>query len=299
MTVAELISDLGALRAQDAVRERLARALGDPTLELNFGAAPAEPVRDGRAVTVVDEDGRPVGALVYDPAVAGDPKLLEAAVSVARLATANARLEREVATAVDEVAASRRRLVEAGLEQRRRLEAELRVGAERRLTDAAQRLDRIAANGAATAQLSQLGSALEQALDDLHRFAQGVHPRALTEHGLLTALRELADTMPLPVCLEFPASDAPADVEASAYFVCAEALANITKHARATATAITVASQDGALDVTVVDDGVGAADPDNGTGLRGLADRIEALGGSFEVHSPRGAGTRLHVRIPL
>ena len=297
--VAELVSDLGSLGALDAVRERLARALGDPTLVLTLGAAPADAARNGRAVTIVEDGGQQVAALVHDRELAVDPQLLGTAVSVARLAAANVRLQHEVASAVNDVAASRRRLVEAGLEQRRRLEADLRAGAERRLAAVAGRLERIATNGGAAAQLSELGASLERARDDLHRFAQGVHPRALTEHGLAAALRDLADSMPMSVCLQLPARDAPADVEASAYFLCAEALANITKHAHATSVQITISAEDGALEVTVLDDGVGGADRAGGTGLRGLADRIEALGGSFEVHSPRGAGSGLHARIPL
>jgi signal transduction histidine kinase len=296
--VADLVSDLGSLRAVDAVRDRLARALGDPALTLSIGEPPTPPPH-GRTVTIVDEGGQPVGALVYDPTVAGDPQLLDAAVSVARLAADNARLERDVALAMDEVAASRRRLVEAGLEQRRRVEADLRGGAEQRLADVARRLDEIAANAGECGQLAELGASLERARDDLHRFAQGVHPCALTEEGLPVALRDLADSTSLPVRLVLRASGATADVEASAYFLCAEALANITKHANATAVEIGVRENEGALDVTVHDDGIGAADPAGGTGLRGLADRIAALGGSFEVQSPPGAGTWIHARIPL
>jgi signal transduction histidine kinase len=167
------------------------------------------------------------------------------------------------------------------------------------LAAVARRLERVAMNGGAAAQLSELGASLERARDDLHRFAQGVHPRALIEHGLPAALRDLADSMPMSVRLRLPARDAPADFEASAHFLCAEALANITKHAQATSVEITISVEDGALDVTVLDDGVGGADPEVGTGLRGLADRIEALGGIFEAHSTRGAGTALHARIPL
>jgi signal transduction histidine kinase len=297
--VAELVSDLGSLGALDAVRERLARAIGDPTLVLALGAAPADAVRNGRVVTILDDGGQQVAALVHDGELAVDPQLLGTAVSVARLAAASARLQGEVASAVNDVSASRRRLVEAGLEQRRRLEADLRAGAERRLAAVAGRLERVATNGGAAAELSELGASLERARDDLHRFAQGVHPRALTEQGLAAALRDVADSMPMSVRLRLPARNAPADVEATAYFLCAEALANITKHAEATSVQITISAKDGALDVTVLDDGVGGANPAGGTGLRGLADRIEALGGCFELHSPCGAGTRLHARIPL
>jgi signal transduction histidine kinase len=295
--VAELVADLGSLQAPDALREQLARALGDPDLEVMFGDPPGV-VAAGRVVTAVDDDGRHVAALVHDPAVGDDQRLLNAAASVARLAAANVRLQREVAGTVEEVAASRRRLVEAGIEQRRRLGVELRDGAERRLAGVAQRLDRIAANGAAP-QLDEVRAGLVRAREDLHGFAQGVHPRSLTEHGLAAAVREIAAAMPLRVDLDVTPDRLAPNVEAAAYFLCAEALANIGKHARATAVKVAIRRDEAAIEVEVEDDGAGGADPAGGSGLRGLADRIRALDGTFDVQSPEGRGTRLHARIPL
>jgi signal transduction histidine kinase len=293
----ELVADLGSLQTPGVLRERLARALGDPDLELMFGDPPGDVVA-GRVVTPIEDDGRHVAALVHDPGVADDQRLLNAAASVARLAAANVRLEHEIAGTVEDVAASRRRLVEAGIEQRRRLGVELGDGAERRLADVARRLDRMAANGAAP-QLDEVRAGLARAREDLHGFAQGVHPRSLTEHGLAAAVREIAAAMPLRIDLDVTPDRLAPNVEAATYFVCAEALANVGKHARAMAVRVAVRRDGGAIDVEVDDDGTGGADPVGGSGLRGLADRIRALDGTFDVQSPDGRGTRLHARIPL
>lgn len=295
--VAELAADLGSLQAPDALRERLARALGDPDLEFIIGDPPGT-VAGGRIVTAITDEGRHVAALVHDRAIADDQRLLHAAVSVGRLAAANSRLQHEVVGAIEDVAASRRRLVEAGIEQRRRLGVELRDGAERRLADVAQRLDRLAANGAAP-QLDEVRSGLARAREDLHGFAQGIHPRSLTEQGLAAALGEIAAAMPLRVDLDVTPERLLPNVEAATYFVCAEALANVGKHARATVVTVGVRRVDMAIEIEIDDDGAGGADPAGGSGLRGLADRIRALDGTLDVQSPAGRGTRLHARIPL
>jgi len=208
------------------------------------------------------------------------------------------RLQHEVAVAVQDVAASRRRLVEAGIEQRRRLGVDLRDGAERRLEGVEQRLERTAASGAAP-QLDEIRAGLARAREDLHGFAQGIHPRSLTEFGLAAAVREIAAAMPLRVDLDVTPDRFAPNVEAATYFLCAEALANIGKHARATTVTVAMRRDDGMIDVEVDDDGAGGADPARGSGLRGLADRIRALDGTFDVHSADGRGTRLHARIPL
>jgi signal transduction histidine kinase len=295
--VAELVADLGSLQAPAALRDRLARALGDPELELTFGDPPGD-VAAGRVVAAITDEGRPVAALVHDRAVGDDQPLLSAAESVARLAAANARLQHEVAVAVQDVAASRRRLVEAGIEQRRRLGVDLRDGAERRLEGVEQRLERTAASGAAP-QLDEIRAGLARAREDLHGFAQGIHPRSLTEFGLAAAVSEIAAAMPLRVDLDVTPDRFAPNVEAATYFLCAEALANIGKHARATTVTVAIRRDDGMIDVEVDDDGAGGADPARGSGLRGLADRIRALDGTFGVHSADGRGTRLHARIPL
>jgi signal transduction histidine kinase len=256
-------------------------------------------------VTPIEVDGRRIGVLVHDPAVLEDPGLLESVGSAARLAASNARLQAEVRAQVAQVAASRRRLVEVGDEERRRLERRLREGAEQRLEVLADSLARgrvfaeRSASGEVGAHLERADRQLGRTIEELHELARGLHPRALEESGLAGALTELARQSPVPIELDVTAGRLPRDAEAAAYFVCSEALANLAKHARATSGVITVANRHGRLEVEVVDDGVGGAQARNGTGLRGLADRVEALGGRLTVASSEGKGTRLTAEIPL
>jgi signal transduction histidine kinase len=311
--VAELVADLGTLERPGTLRGRLARALGDPELALGYRAPgdngyadeagqplPLPARHQGRSVTYVDDGGQPVAVLVHDRALLDDPQLLAAAASAARLAARNARLQGEVRAGVAEVAASRRRLVEAGIEQRCRLEGELRVGAERRLAAVAGRLNRlIAAHDAARGDsLAEVAAGVERARDDLYRFAQGIHPAILTEHGLAAALAEAGALMPHYVALDVPPGRLPPSVEATIYFMCMEALANVGKHAAASQVHIRVRHREASVEVTITDDGCGGADPTGG-GLRGLTDRIQALGGRLEVDSPEGGGTRLEATIPV
>ena len=194
-------------------------------------------------VTVVEEGGTPVAALVHDPASLRDETLASSVDAAVRLALANVRLQAEVAARVREVAASRRRLVETGDEQRRRLREQLRGGAEQTLSEVSADLSALASGrqGETGATLHALASELDAARADLERFAQGVHPRALTEHGLSAALGELASQAAVPVVLDVPRQRFPAPQEAAAYFVCSEGLANVAKYARASGAQIGVA----------------------------------------------------------
>ena len=155
------------------------------------------------------------------------------------------------------------------------------------------------AQGETAAALGALVAELDAARTDLARFAQGVHPRALTEQGLHAALSELADQAAVPVALDVPDRRFPAPQEAAAFFVCSEGLANVAKYAEASGVRIAVAAIGPRLVVRVVDDGPGGADTARGSGLRGLADRVEALGGTLSVASPPGAGTRLEAELPI
>jgi signal transduction histidine kinase len=218
-----------------------------------------------------------------------------------RLALANVRLQADVAARVRDVAASRRRLVEAGDEQRRRLREQLRGGAEHALGEVSSDLVALAAgrDGETAETLVALVTELDAARADLARFAQGVHPRTLTEDGLAGALGELASQAAVPVLLDVPQRRFPGPQEAAAYFVCSEGLANVAKYAEASSARIAVAALGPRLVVRVADDGVGGANPACGSGLRGLADRVEALGGTLSVMSPLGAGTRLEAELPI
>jgi signal transduction histidine kinase len=312
--VADLVVELGEARS-GTVRGELSRALGDPSLEIGYwlpdravfvdteGRVLALPdAGSGRSVTVVEREGQPVAALIHDPAVLEDPGLLEAVTSAAQLAAANTRLRAEVQARVEELAASRRRILEAGDEERRRLEHRLHEGAEAQLGKLAGTLRRGQGSASGEQTRSQIAHAEEQlggTREELGRLAQGLHPRVLAEHGLADALAVLAKDLPLPVEIKVTGNQLPPPVAAAAYFVCAEALTNTAKHAAAARVTVAVTASDGRVRVEIADDGVGGADPARGSGLRGLADRVATLGGTLQVQSVPGRGTRLAADIPL
>ena len=311
--VTDLVVELGEARSV-TLRDQLARALGDPTLEVGYllpeaggyvdaegrGLVFPEP-EAGRSVTLVERDGRPVVALVHDPAVLDDPALVEAVGSAARLAAANARLQAEVRARLVELQASRRRLLQADDEERQRLERRLRERAERRLVALSGTLERIRVR-AGPAAAEPLGRAQEQlagTIDELHELASGLHPRVLAEQGLEGALEALAARSPIPVDVASTGPRLPQPVAVAIYFVCSEALANVAKYGSASRVRIAVGRRGGVATVEVSDDGVGGADPVRGTGLRGLADRVETLGGTLRIQSEPGRGTLLAAEIPL
>jgi signal transduction histidine kinase len=204
-----------------------------------------------------------------------------------------------------ELAASRRRIVTAADEARRRIERDLHDGTQQRLVSlglAARtaETDVTAGRDDLRGELSRIAAGLADAVTDLQEFSRGIHPAALSERGLGPALRTLARRSAVPVDLEVSTSArCPEPVEIAAYYVASEALANAMKHALATRVEISLAVRDGSLLLSVRDDGVGGADPARGSGLAGLADRVEALGGSIQVRSAVGAGTHITVDLPL
>jgi PAS domain S-box-containing protein len=209
------------------------------------------------------------------------------------------------ADAYDKLAASRARVVEAGDAERRRLERNLHDGAQQQLVSLAVQLRLVEArleSDPATAR-RDLAAAREQlgyALEELRELARGIHPAILTDGGLAPALSALAMRAPLPVEItEVPGERLPEPVEAAAYYLIAEAITNVAKHARASHVAVSVRRDDGRLLVNVADDGVGGADAAGGSGLNGLADRVEALHGRLRIDSPRGGGTRIDAQIPV
>jgi signal transduction histidine kinase len=312
--VADLVVELGEARS-DTLGGELSRALGDPSLEIGYwladravfvdaeGRVLALPaVGSGRSVTIVEREGQPVAVLVHDPAVLEDPGLLEAVTSAARLAASNARLRAEVQARVVELAASRRRILEARDEERRRLERRLHQGAEARLGELAgtlRRGRRSASHERTRQQIARAEDQLIRTLEELRRLAHGLHPRILSEHGLQGALATLAKDLALPVEIKVRGNQLPEQVAVAAYFVCAEALTNVAKHAAAAHVTVAVTAGDGRVRVEIVDDGVGGADPARGSGMRGLADRVETFGGTLQVESVPGHGTRLAAEIPL
>jgi signal transduction histidine kinase len=200
--------------------------------------------------------------------------------------------------------ASRARIVEAGDTARRQIERDLHDGAQQRLVGLALSLrlarDKLESDPeAAAALLDEAGAELALATDELRELARGIHPAVLSDRGLGAALEALAKRSPVSVTLNQSLDgEIPPHVESAAYFVVAEALTNVARHSGATAAEVSVARRNGALLVAVVDSGRGGADP-AGSGLRGLADRVQALEGELEVESDSGAGTAIHARIPL
>ncbi len=203
------------------------------------------------------------------------------------------------------LAASRARLLAAADASRRQVQRDLHDGAQQRLmqTILGLKLARDAAAGHACPAAPDIDEALlqaERAKAELHDLVRGVLPASLTRHGLRAALESLTDSLPLEVALDVDARRPPAPVETAAYFVVAEALTNVAKHARVdSATVRAVIAENGAMQLEISDEGRGGADARGGTGLRGLADRVEAGGGSLEVDSPPGGGTRIRALIPV
>jgi signal transduction histidine kinase len=315
--VTRLVVDLGQDTEVGTLRGQLARALGDQSVAIAYwlpevksyvddlGAPVQLPgLGSGRAVTVIEQHGERIAALVHDATVLDDPGLIDAVASAARIALSNVRLQAEVRRHVADLDASRRRIIEASDAQRRRLQRQLRHGVGQRLTDvqehlgladleAGSRLDR-----AVSASLEEAERVLHEAQVELQELAAGIHPALLTEQGLGPALSTLAERAAVPVRLVVRADRLPAAVETAVYFVCSEALANVGKYARASRVDVEVRAEGNLLTVLIADDGVGGANPSGGSGLKGMADRVEGLGGRLVVESPAGRGTRLVVRIP-
>jgi signal transduction histidine kinase len=215
------------------------------------------------------------------------------------------RLNAELQARLEDLAASRARIVTAGDVERRRLERNLHDGAQQRLVSLALSLRLALAKlgsddpVAARALLAGAGEELTVALDELRELARGLHPAVLADRGLRAAVEMLAGRAPVLVEIdEIPTERLPEPVEAAAYYLIAEALTNVAKYARASTARVRVARRGAGIVVEISDDGIGGADPGNGSGLRGLADRVEALGGSLHVESPVGRGTSLRAEIP-
>ena len=314
--VTRLVVDLGD-PPRAGIRGRLAEALADPSLELAYWFPEAGYVDEigrrihvpaagsGRAVTILEQQGERVGALIHHPAAFDDPVLLRAVATAARIALANVRLQADVRRHLDELEASRRRLLETSDAQSRRLELLLRQGVGRQLSDLREVLERARADRgpsgtvAAGALLTDAQHELEEAQHDLERLATGVRPLVLAEQGIGAALSALAERSGVPVRLSATPGRLPERVETAVYFVCAEAIANVQKYAHASGVDLEVRVEVGSVVVVVADDGVGGADPSAGSGLEGLRDRIEAMGGRLSIDSPHGHGTRIVAAIPL
>jgi len=308
--VGDLVVELNRVKP-GRVREALARAVGDPTLEVGLWLPDRQawvdeqgeplhlPPDEGRHATYI---GERLAVVVHDHDLVDQPALLEAAGSAARLALENARLQAELRAQLVELSESRARIVRAGDEERRRLERDLHDGAQQRLLALGMGLQLLHRHVDPSVEelLAESEHELQQALRELRELAHGIHPAALTDNGLGDAVRTLAQRAPVPVTVEIDKrmGRLPGHVETAAYFVVAEALTNIAKYANASEAWITVDRRNGNAHIEIRDNGNGGATPDDGTGLKGLTDRVGALDGHLTIESPPGHGTRVTAEIP-
>ncbi len=326
-TIAGLTAQLSGGAEAGVVRDALRAALHDPTLDiLDLSASDAAPTGDGNAAAgsadeagngaesplphgqpadrlvefIRSEAGAPIAVVLADPSLARYRGLFDAAVQTSGLALKNAELQARAARAeLEQVRASRARIVEAGLAERRRLERDLHDGAQQHLLALAAQLSAAMTRTADP----QAKAAFEQARDEMHivlgklrDLAHGIHPALLSHGGLAAALDDIAERLPLPVRVSASGSRATPAAEATAYFVACEALANVVKHAGASGATVLVRIDKSALEMEIADDGIGGVS--DGQGLANMRDRVSALDGELTVHSPPGHGTHLKVRIP-
>jgi signal transduction histidine kinase len=301
------------LRTEGAtsLRERLARVLGDPTLDVAYrlrdgryvdsAGRPLElPQGPNRAVTLVTAGGEEVAALVHDPALLDEPALVESVRATAGLVLENERLAADVRSQLAEVRASRARIVAATDAERRRIERNLHDGAQQRLVTLSLVLGLAASrnDAADSSVLARAQDEVEEAIVELRELARGIHPTLLREQGLEAAVEALARRAPLPVTVEGSVGDRlPDPVELAAYFLVSEGLTNVVKYASASQVRVRLSREADTLRVAVADDGSGGARAAADSGLAGLRDRLEALDATLVVESEPGCGTTLSAEI--
>ena len=300
------------------LQEPLARALHDPTLSIAYwlpqygawadqaGHQVSLPTDgDDRAVRLITHDGVPVAALDFHPSLEHDePELLDSVVAAAAIALENARLQSQLRAQLIELQDSRGRVLEAGRTERQRLERNLHDGAQQRLVALSLELGMIEQASPDTSPeketLRRVRAEVSESLAELRAVSRGIYPAVLTGHGLSVALQSLAARAPCPLDLDVAVHERlPEPIEVAAYFIVSESLANIGKHSQATHATVRVARTGDSVIVDVRDNGVGGADTEDGTGLRGLADRVEALGGTLKIWSPIDGGTRITAELPV
>jgi len=318
------VADLMRITREGADRglwaESLARTLRDASVRVYWWDEERAGYFDASGVAIEEIDthgshsvlpvasplGVPIALIRHDRVLTDNMRLLDGVSSALRLSVDNGRLRSEVERTLEHVRQSRQRIVEAGVEARRRIERDLHDGAQQRLVSLGMGL-RLAANRAAELGDERLAAALETAIDELaeglrelRELAHGIHPSLLSAGGLALAVPELAGRCPVPIEIDVQAEGRlPEIVESTAYFAVAELLANVAKHSRATRGWVRAHIVDDELVLVVRDNGMGGASLDHGTGMLGIADRIDAVGGSLDLHSPAGAGTTVTLRIPL
>jgi signal transduction histidine kinase len=315
-SVAGLVVELGGPSASTDLRSALARALGDPSLQLAYWLPAEEAWVDGegtmvklpdadsgRSATFVERDQQPIAVVLHDPVLEHNAELVRSVCAAASLTLENERLQAELRARLLELQASRARLVQATDAERRRIERDLHDGTQQRLVSIAMSLglleSRLPPQGTARPLVHETREALALALAELRELTHGINPPLLTERGLAAALDELCRRAALPTRLELTLDRRfPDQIESAAYFVTSEALTNAAKHSHGTEVSVIASYDAQSLTVEIADDGIGGATTAGGSGLRGLADRVEALGGRFTVSSPPGRGTTLRAKLP-
>jgi len=313
-SIGDLVKELRAAPAD--LTPALARALRDPSVTLLYwlpqydswvdrDGAPAELPGPAarRAATIIRRDGEPVAALVHHPALTEEPDLLDAVAAAAEMVLDNGRLRAELQASLAEVRGSRARVLEAGRRERRRLERDLHDGAQQRLVGLSLRLglleSQLGADQAARQAIAEAKQEVATSLTELRDIARGLYPAVLSGHGLAVALESVAAQAPVPVRLTVDLRDRlPEPIEVAAYYVVCESLTNVGRHAAGAGATVHIERAGDTVVVEVADDGPGGADTARGSGLRGLADRVEALGGTLRVWSPAGGGTRVRAELP-
>ena len=312
-TVADLLVELHADPAPSELPALFGSALRDPSLTLAYWLPQYETWADldghtvtlpaDRATTMIERDGVRLAALVHDQSLKDEPELLAAVSAAAGIALENGRLQAELRAHLEELRGSRERVLQASQQERQRLERNLHDGAQQRLIalslDLSMLENRLGADSDARAQIDQARQEIAQSLEELRAVAHGLHPAVVSGHGLAVALESLAARAPVPVRMTVELEErVDEQLEVAAYYVVSESLANVGKHAQARSATIAVTRANGQLVVEVVDDGIGGADSEAGSGLRGLADRVEALDGRLRVWTPHGGGTRVRAEMP-
>jgi signal transduction histidine kinase len=317
--VADLVIELGALPTPQRLRSALAAALHDPTIEVitwsgernayvdTDGRIAEMPTADEhRSVTVLERSGEPTAVLVHDAAVHDDAGLVAAVGAAVRLTLDNEELEQQVRRQVEEVRASRARVAAAADGARQKIERDIHDGAQQRLLGVAIGLQSVRAglgpDSTEAAQLDEVREQLAEALAELRELARGVHPAVLTQRGLDAALAALARRSTIPVELEVRGSvdkRLPAAVESAVYFIVSSAVHNAQSHSQASRVTITLTRGDDVTVVAILDDGVGGAEDGGGTGITGMRDRAETVGGALVVRSPKGGPTQVIATIPV
>ncbi len=294
-------SGTGAAGAADAAVAAVAAAASDGDGDGRSAPALAEQHADRLVEFIRTEEGTPIAVVIADPALERYRGLFDAAVQTSGLALKNAQLQAQAAREkLEQVRASRARIVEAGVAERRRLERDLHDGVQQHLLGLAAQLSLAMTQSddvAAREALARVRDGLKEVLAELRDLAHGIHPAVLSHGGLAAALGDVAERLPLPVRVTVPATRVADAVEATAYFVACEALANVVKHSRATSATVTVQIAESQLCLEIADDGVGGI-KSRGHGLSNIQDRVNALDGEVTIVSPPGGGTRLEVRIP-